>query len=79
MQVSVCVGSSCHLKGAAQVIQKFQEMGQDSIVWEYNLEASFCRDRCQEGVIVSIDGVIYTRVTPQDVPELIKKHLKGEG
>jgi len=76
MEISVCVGSSCHLKGAALVIKRFQEEAQGLTVKEMDLAACFCRDRCQEGVIVSIDGTIYTQVTPEDVPRLISENRK---
>jgi len=76
MEVSVCVGSSCHLKGAAQVIKRFQEEAKELAVREMDLAACFCCDRCQESVIVSIDGKIYTKVTPEDVPRLIAENRK---
>lgn len=76
MEISVCVGSSCHLKGAAQVIKKFQEEARGQTVRGMDLAACFCRDRCQEGVIVSIDGTIYTKVTPEDVSRLLSENKK---
>lgn len=74
MEVSVCVGSSCHIKGAAQVIKRFQEEAQELTVRAMDLEACFCCDRCKEGVIVSINGIIYTKVSPEDVPRLIAEN-----
>jgi NADH:ubiquinone oxidoreductase subunit E len=81
MKVIVCVGSSCHLRGAAGVIKKFKDLNSTGSkvfveVEEMELEASFCQDRCNEGVIVSIDGEIFTRVTPENVPFLVEKLLK---
>jgi NADH:ubiquinone oxidoreductase subunit E len=54
--VTVCVGSSCHLKGARQVIMCFNEMltkygVQDKVM----LKGSFCMERCGEGVNWQID------------------------
>jgi len=79
MEVSVCVGSSCHLKGAAQVIKRFQAESNNINVREMALEACFCRDMCKEGVIVSINGIIYTKVSPEDVPRLIAENRKRGG
>ncbi len=56
VQVSICVGSSCHLKGSYQIIQIFQEL-----IKKYRLEdkvelsASFCLGRCTKGVSVKVD------------------------
>ena len=78
MEVNVCVGSSCHLKGAHAVINKFQEaLGEEAI--QLKLGASFCQGRCTEGVIVAVNGVVYERVTPDDVPSLLEKHREGCG
>lgn len=78
VEVTVCVGSSCHLKGAAGVVTKFQEMVEQYPIYNINLGGSFCQDRCREGVIVAIDGIIHTRVKPENVRELLEKHMKGE-
>jgi len=33
MKVSICIGSSCHLKGAKQIVEQLQ-----SLVADYNLK-----------------------------------------
>ncbi len=76
MEVFVCVGSSCHLKGAHAVITRFQEVLGEAPV-KTKLGASFCQGRCTEGVIVVIDGVVYERVGPDDVPFLVERHRGG--
>ena len=56
LTVTVCVGSSCHLKGAREVIERF-----DELLKRYGLESkvvlkgSFCMERCGEGVNWQID------------------------
>ena len=52
MKVRICVGSSCHLKGAPQVIAAFQDIlaQRPELAAEVELEACYCQDRCQEGV-----------------------------
>jgi NADH:ubiquinone oxidoreductase subunit E len=56
IDLSVCVGSACHLKGSYNVINNFQQ-----IIEEYNLsdkvelKAIFCLGHCTEGVSVKID------------------------
>jgi len=56
IDLSVCVGSACHIKGSYNVINNFQQ-----IIEEYNLsdkvelKAIFCLGHCTEGVSVKID------------------------
>ncbi len=69
--VEICVGSSCHLKGSAKIVEKFQKHIADAnLDNEIILSGSFCLGRCnREGVTISIgDGTvseIYTGITPE--------------
>lgn len=74
MEVSICVGSSCHLKGAHDVIKRFQELAETYTIEKIALSASFCRDKCRDGVVVSIDGVLYTGVSPEKVVAILDNH-----
>ncbi|MDO5562632.1 MAG: (2Fe-2S) ferredoxin domain-containing protein, partial [Synergistaceae bacterium] len=61
VNVTVCVGSSCHLKGAGNVVKVFQsaisERGAEDTV---SLNGSFCMGECiHEGVSVKIDGELF--------------------
>ncbi len=75
MMIKICVGSSCHIKGSAQVIEAFRQAlaaeppDQQN---EIQLGGSFCMGECQKGVNVSIDGVIYHQVTPEQVPQIME-------
>jgi NADH:ubiquinone oxidoreductase subunit E len=70
MSVTVCVGSSCHIKGAREVITRFNELlkvsGLENIV---ELKGSFCMERCGEGVNWQIDD---TPFTSSSVDEAVK-------
>ena len=74
MSVTVCVGSSCHIKGAREVITRFNELlkvsGLENIV---ELKGSFCMERCGEGVNWQIDD---TPFTSSSVDEAVKTFQK---
>jgi len=54
--VTVCVGSSCHIKGARQVIDRFNELVKTHNLSErIELKGSFCMERCGEGLNWQID------------------------
>ncbi len=63
LDIYVCVGSSCHLKGSYQIINCFQRL-----IKEYKLEdkavlkASFCMGKCTDGVCVRVGDDFYGNV-----------------
>lgn len=58
MQIKVCVGSSCHLKGSYDVIEAFKEILKRHDVEDLvELQASFCLGNCANGVTLQVDGV----------------------
>ncbi len=65
MKIQICVGSSCHLKGASEIVELFEEAVKSSgVEAEVTLGGSFCMGKCnREGVTVQIDDTVHTGVT----------------
>ena len=63
--VEVCVGSSCHLKGAPEIAELLQKYIADNrLEDEIVLSGSFCAGKCNRiGVTVTVDGKVYTGIT----------------
>ncbi len=58
MNLKVCVGSSCHLKGSYEVIEAFKEILKKYDVEDLvELQASFCLGYCSQGVTVLADNL----------------------
>ncbi|SHH43604.1 (2Fe-2S) ferredoxin domain-containing protein [Clostridium grantii] len=54
--ISVCVGSACHIKGSYNVINTFQQLiEENNLSDKVELKAIFCLGHCTEGVSVKID------------------------
>lgn len=70
IELSVCIGSSCHLKGSYNVIQVFQQMIEDNSLHDkLDFKATFCMKQCQnKGVAVSVNGKNYD-LTPETARE----------
>ena len=67
--VTVCVGSSCHIKGAREVIKRFNELLQEHHLEDVvELKGSFCMERCGKGINWQIDEEPHTS---DDVEEAI--------
>lgn len=77
MIVQICVGSSCHLRGADEIVSLFQKaITEHHLEDEITLAGSFCTGRCNRvGVTVSVDEEVYTGVTPESFPEFFRKNV----
>lgn len=79
IEVSVCVGSSCHLKGSYRVIQRFQELiAEHDLSDQVRLSGSFCLGGCGKGVTVRIAGTLHNIVDPAEVDELFGTYIKPQ-
>ena len=66
VELRVCIGSSCHLNGAHNIIATFQHLIEEGNLYDkVKFEASFCMHQCAKcGVSVSVNGETY-RVEPE--------------
>ena len=76
--ISVCLGTACFVKGADQVLEAFQTelgigMGETTTDGLFSLENSRCLGVCALAPVVTINDKVYSRVQPQQVPDLINK------
>ncbi len=85
MIVQVCVGSSCHLKGSAEIVELMQKaIERDHLESEITLAGSFCTGQCNRvGVTITVDDQVFTGVTKDSFSEFYREHiiekLKREG
>ena len=80
MNISVCIGSSCHLRGSYDIIQKLKELiARDKLEEKVNLNAAFCLWQCTHGCTIRIDEEIVTGVTPDNIEGIFQKALAERG
>ncbi len=66
MNMTVCIGSSCHLKGSRQVVEQLQALLEDhGLSNQLELRGTFCLNRCQSGVCVQIEDESFS-VSPDE-------------
>ncbi len=66
MNITVCIGSSCHLKGSREVVERLERWILDrGLKDKIELRGSFCMGQCQTGVSVLVDDMYYS-LTPED-------------
>ena len=78
MKVTVCIGSSCHIKGSRKVVETLQKLiSENGYDEKVKLSGTFCMGKCQQGVCVSVDDDFYS-VTPDTVEEFFEKNIKAK-
>lgn len=77
MKVTICIGSSCHLKGSRQVVEQLQELiSKENLGDKVELSGTFCMGKCQQGVCVTVDDDFFS-VTPETAEEFFEKEIKA--
>lgn len=75
MKVTVCIGSSCHIKGSRQVVEELQHLiAANDLNDKVELSGTFCMGRCREGVCVTADDEFFS-VTPESVGVFFEKNV----
>lgn len=77
--ISVCVGSSCHLKGAYEVIREFQRaLAEYDLEDQVELKACFCLGACEDGVSIMLDGKVHRSLIKEKVEDFLREYLLTE-
>ena len=75
MKITVCIGSSCHIKGSRQVVESFQRNIADNGLKDcVELGGTFCMGNCQQGVCVTVDGELFS-VSPETADEFFNANI----
>ena len=74
--VTVCVGSSCHIKGAREMITRFSEfLTKEGLQEKVELKGSFCMERCGEGINWEINGEIESSPSVDEGIKTFRKRI----
>lgn len=61
MKITICIGSSCHLKGSRQIVEQMQTLiAEKNLQEEIELAGTFCMNNCMEGVCVTINDELFS-------------------
>ncbi len=77
IDLSICVGSACHLKGSYEVIEKFKScVNQSNLIDKVVIKAAFCLGHCTEAVSVKFEDKIYS-VDPDTAKKFFNDIILG--
>ena len=76
MDIRVCIGSSCHLKGSREVINRLNELIKTNELENFiELKGSFCTGDCLcKGIMIRINETIHS-VTCNEVDSFFKNSV----
>ena len=75
LKITVCIGSSCHIKGSRQVVEQLQYLiAENNLGDKVALGGTFCMGKCQNGVCVTVNDSFHS-VTPESVGEFFTKEI----
>lgn len=75
MKITVCIGSSCHLKGSRQIVEELQYLvAKNNLKEKVELGGTFCMGDCKNGVCVTLDDKKFS-LTPEKTAEFFEKEV----
>ena len=75
--VQICVGSSCHLKGAPEIIRLLENgVAEHGLENDVVLTGSFCIGKCNRvGVTIQVNDDVHVGVTTENFRDFFKEHI----
>ena len=77
MTVQICIGSSCHIKGAPIIVERLQKAISDhGLEADIDLVGSFCIGKCNRtGVTVQVNDDIHVGVTKEGFKDFFQTYI----
>jgi NADH:ubiquinone oxidoreductase subunit F (NADH-binding)/(2Fe-2S) ferredoxin/Pyruvate/2-oxoacid:ferredoxin oxidoreductase delta subunit len=77
--IAVCAGTGCNAYGSPKVVAAFREELEKQGAKDVVLRPTGCHGFCERGTLVLFhpEGVLYQRVKPEDVAEIVEKTVIG--
>ncbi|MDR1691826.1 MAG: NAD(P)H-dependent oxidoreductase subunit E [Oscillospiraceae bacterium] len=79
-QVSVCMGTACYVKGAADVLERVEnkigcKAGSITKDGAFSVDATRCIGACGLAPVMTVDGDVYGRLLPDEVDGILEKYM----
>ncbi len=79
-KVRVCIGTSCYLRGAQDLLSKTLMQVEEN-GWQrlFDIAATFCTEKCDRGPSIVVDGEVYHHAKVEDIRQVIESQAKRRG
>jgi len=81
--ISVCLGTACYVKGADRVLTAIEEKlgiksGECTADRKFSIEACRCVGACGLAPVMTVNGEVYGKVTPEQAVKIIETYMAKE-
>ena len=78
-EVHLCMGTACHVRGAARVLHTMEELtgigpGETDLDLRFSLETVNCLGCCALGPVMDVDGKIHGRLSTAEAENVLKRY-----
>jgi len=78
-KISVCLGTACYVKGSGEIFDEFQRLlgiedGGCTPDGKFSLESCRCIGACGLAPVITINGDVYGRLTPNELADILAKY-----
>ena len=81
--ISVCLGTACYVKGADKVLTAIEEKlgiksGECTPDRKFSIEACRCVGACGLAPVMTVNGEVYGKITPEQAVKIIDSYIAKE-
>jgi len=78
-KVGVCLGTACYVRGSQAILEKVTELlqtpvGETSADGRFSVDATRCIGACGLAPVMAINDEVFGRLTPEEIPKILKKY-----
>ncbi len=78
-QIFLCLGTACYVKGSGEIYERLQRElgikgGECTPDGKFSLSECRCLGACGLAPVMTINGEVYGRLTPDMIPEILAKY-----
>jgi NADH-quinone oxidoreductase subunit E len=78
-EIHICMGTACHVRGAARVLDTVQDMtgikpGESDLDLKFSLATVNCLGCCALGPVMEIDGKTHGKMAPAQLADILKNY-----
>ena len=78
-EVHVCMGTACHVRGAARVLDSIEDLtgikpGETDLELRFSLETVNCLGCCALGPVMEIDGKTHGKISSADAADVLESY-----
>lgn len=76
IELYVCMGSACYLKGSTDIIEILkEELQKNNLLGIIHMRGSFCLGPCNQGVVIKVGNRFFKNVSPQNIKSLFENEI----